>query len=155
MGSSEAIYRANHRVDNIPACSFDADFFKKFSEILSAINQKDAKLESEALSRKEGESDEDFTKRRKRISDLCKMQVLIYGSKGEFFSSETLSVFENPSLPSSHDTIVYENSSHYQFYLKVSPRNSFKVEFDFTRPQVFDLNVNPSMPTQNLKNWDN
>src|SRR5262245_17718080 len=121
MGSSEAMYRANQRVDNIPTCSFDADFFKKFFEILSAINQKAAKLEAEALSRAEGESDEDFTERRKRISDLCKMQVLIYGSKGEFFSSETLSVFENPSFPSSLNTMVFENSSHYQFYIKGSP----------------------------------
>ncbi len=149
MPSTDSTYRSSFRSEYLPTCVLDTAFFKKLYENIDAINQEATKLEITALEKGPDQSDKDFEKLKEYATNLCKLRVLIYGSKGEFLSSESVSVFESSSFPDALNSVIFDNSLDFNFQVKRNPRHSIRIEFDFTKPQVFNLSENPSLPTPN------
>ncbi len=150
MENSEFTYKSNYRQQKLPSCTCDLDYFKKLFEILKISTEEGANIEIAKLKKKDSDSDEGFEKLKIEAKNLYKVAIHIFGSKGEYIFTEASSIFDNPGLPDVIAKITFDNTSKFKAILQQrEPINKFRLEFNFTKPVIFDFNSSPSMATPN------
>ena len=153
MASQSNPFISNERSENVPTSIIDKSYIKTFFELLSEINQKAAEKQVASLTKEGGSSDEEFENFKIKVRDLFVLSLLIYGSKGEFILCENTEILDKPTFPQAIDRIFITNTVRFQNQFKQDPLHVIKVNFDFTKPSVFDWDQKPSHPTQNLSSF--
>ena len=147
-------YKSNQRFSKIPSCTFDIKYFKKLFEIISDINREAAEIEVNVLNKRYeqstyGVSKEDFEKLKKDVLESYKIHIQIFGTKGEFITSYSSSIFEEEHVPDFITSIKFDNSFFYKSVFNRNPQSLINVELDFSKPPLIDFVTSPSYPTLN------
>lgn len=149
MEDKKYIFKSNHIFANLPSCILNITYFKKLYEILNKITKEAAEIEIAKLKKTPNQSDEDFIKMKDYAGSLYKLSIQIFGRKGEYIYSESISIFDETNLPDYITKIIFDNSLRYNFALKKDPLNRIRLEFDFKKAKVFDFVTSPSRATPN------
>jgi len=143
MESKDAVYKSLTRKSGLPSCTLDLVYFQKLYKNLKEINDRAIEIEKATLQRKSDQSEEDFKKLQDNITNLYKLSISIFGSKGEFIGAEYPTIFSEDRMPDSVTRIIFENSFQFRYTLGRDPLNHFKVIFDFSKPTFFDFSTFP------------
>lgn len=149
MKDNDFTYKSSHKFEILQPCTLNLDYFKRLFKILESANEESAKIELDKLKKKDSETNEQFSKVKEDYKKLFKVSIHIYGAKGAFSLTESSSIFDDSSLPVSITKIYFENHSKYKVTLRKNPINTFQINFDFSKPKVFDFNSSPSYATPN------
>ncbi len=149
MESQVVAYKSSQRFAKIPSCTFDVAYLKKLFEILNDINREAAQLEISKLNKTPGQSDSDFEKLKELAISLYKINIEIFGSKGEYIISESPEVFGEAHLPDYVTKVIFDNSVRFKMAVKSDPQFRVRVCLDFSKPPIFDFLSSPSYPTPN------
>lgn len=143
-------YKSSYRFQTMPPCTLMLDDFKKLYEVLKNAATEGSEIEIAKVKKTPGQTDEDFDKFKQYAKTLFKVTIQIYGSKGDYIFTESPSIFSKSSLPDVITKIVFDNTQRFKAVLQQrEPTNKFRIEFDFTRQNIFDLTTMPSEPTRN------
>lgn len=149
MEEKHFTYKSNQIIEFLPPCNIDLNYLIKLHNILVEINNEAAKIETSTLQQQPNQTQEEFEKLKEYCRNLFKISIQIFGSKGKYIFSESSSIFDETKLPDRINRIIFDNSLKYSFLLKKELSNKVKIEFDFQKPKVFDLQSIPSLATPN------
>jgi len=147
-------YKSNQRFSKILSCIFDVNYLKKLYEILNDINKEAAEIEINDMNKRYEQSTEvfpkeDFEKLKKDVLEAYRIHIQIFGTKGEFITSHSSSIFKEEHLPDFITSIKYDNSFFYKSVFNRNPQSLINVELDFSKPPLIDFVTSPSYPTPN------
>jgi len=147
-------YKSKQRFSKLPSCTFDIKYLKKLFEILNDINKEAAEIELNDLNKRYQQSTdevskEDFEKLQKDVSESYRIHIQIFGTKGEFITSDSSSIFEEEYLPDFITSIKFDNSFFYKSVFNRKPQSLINVDLDFSKPPLIDFVTSPSYPTPN------
>lgn len=146
----EYTYKSSYRFQGIQPCTLTLDYFKKFYEILKTATFEGADIEIAKIKKTPGQTDEDFNNFKRYAKTLFKVTIQIYGSKGDYIFTESPTIFSESTLPDTVTKVVFDNTQRFKAVLQQrEPINKYRVEFDFSKQNVFDLSTMPSEPTPN------
>lgn len=143
MPLAKSELRLNHQFSKLPSCTLDIEYFKKLQDMLSigAAEARDFTLSK--LVKNVNQSDEEFAKYKEDYAHLLKMNIIIFGTKGEVIATEDEFNFESRNLPDQVSNITFDSSFNYQGRFQGRPPAWFKLDFDFRKVSVFDFDINP------------
>ena len=152
MTSSNNIFKSDLRIGKLPCCVTDISYFRKLYDILTEISEEAIELEKSRLNPINFKTEEEYENAKNNLKELLQVNVEIRGSKGEYFLSHEKSIFDESSLPNFITHISFDNSNLYRYALNAEPANSFHIEFDFSKPTIFDFSNSLSKETSNNSN---
>ena len=102
--------------------------------------------------KQEKQTDEEYAANKLRIKESTRLKLTITSNDGKELYGNIEDVFESVAFPEQIKS-VYVNSelllkTHYNY----TPRNSFELLLDFSKPDLFDLSFMPSSATPNNSN---
>jgi len=149
MENKVQTYKSDSRKTRLPSCSTDLTYFGILYDVLEDISEEAIKYQTTSLKSEDFNSVEEFENAKTEMKDLLKISVQIRGTNGEFLLSKEKSVFDESGLPNSITDIKFDNFYLFKYVTNSEPLNSFLVEFDFSKPSIFDFTLNPSAETMN------
>jgi len=154
MELREWTYKSSLRSSKVPTCTIDVTYLAKLFDIINNINLEAAqfeisKIDSAYAQNLQNLSRADYEKIKEEISSGYRVHVQIFGSKGEYYSSESLNILNEKNLPDVVTTIKFDNKFFYKNKFNRDPVSVIDVELDFTKPPLFDFVTNPSLSTTN------
>jgi len=149
MTTNETPYKSITINEPLPACSVDYRVLNRLLDILIDVNKEAVNIDFSAFKKLENESDDDFSKRKGSLKALYQVSVTILGSKGEFIFFDSPISLDEAKLPTVINKVIFDTGVKYNFQLKCFPPNRAKLEFDFSKARIFDLQSLPSEPTPN------
>ncbi len=148
-------YRSNSMISGVSSSILDGQFLIRLFHILEEMTKQalDRELAQIDSMRSSGVlasvSEEDYNIYKKDVSENSKVHVEITGSRGEFFASDDVALFNTEVLPDRIVRVSFDNSFFYKVKFNRDPVCNFKVVLDFSKPPILDLFRNPSLPTKN------
>lgn len=154
MDQINQIYKNSFRSGILPSCKLDLDYFRKIARIVQELSNEAAEYEIATLKRESFKSEDLFNNAKKQMLSLYRIQILMRTAKGETIISQDVSIFDEENLPDYISYISMDSSSLYEFTINRRPHNSIKIDFDFSKPQIFDLKTKPSLATINSSQFN-
>lgn len=149
MDAEVKIYKSEIRSKRQPSCSLNLSYFRKVFDIVKELSKEAANFEVSQLKREAFKSDEEFENTKKDLIKLYEVSMTVRGAKGELFVSHDKSIFDEDNLPNTTTFISFDSAALFRLALSREPLNSVKIEFDFSKPSIFDFLSGPSKATQN------
>jgi len=120
--------------------------------LISQIKEQ-CEIEIAALKKPADKSDQEWTDWVASAREKAfKITTTITGRDGSAFIGDTSAVFAATTLPDKISSIFLSNVAAYQGFSGVEPKNRFTLNFDFTKPPLFDVGSALSAPTANMTN---
>ena len=126
------------------------DVKRIFERLLRHVEEQ-ADREIAALQKPEGQSEEDFDKKKAIIkNEAFRITVTIRGKSGEAIFGDSAEIFKSPNIPEEISSIFMTNIVAYEGFANEKPINSFDLQIDFSKPPLLDSKNWVSAPTTNL-----
>lgn len=135
----------------VRGCHLNLPQIKAAYRELSVLTKQEADRIVGALLKLDGESDEDFEKRKQFLKDEAfRVTVSIVGFNDETAFGDRERIFDSKELPLPIKTIYFTNITAFKPHADgAEPRNRFAVWLHFHKPPLFDPNPLVSEPTPN------
>lgn len=141
--------KATHMQKPLKGSSLDLMYFKKIYRAFQELNSEAVTTEINSLVISPTDSAQVVEQYKKDIKANFALTIQIYTLTGEFHYSEDGAVLDETKLPTNIRMIALDNSVKFNNHFKYTPRNAFRLQFDFQKNQVFDLVTMPSEQTAN------
>lgn len=149
MEKSPEVFKSNQRYSKLPSCSFKVQYFEKIFNILKDINKDAISTVKSNLNKNPDQTKQEFDDLKEYISNLYKVEIHIFGSKGEYILADSASIFKEKNLPDHITKVIFDNSTLYKRNTEMEPQYKIRLEFDFSKPDIFDFITSPSIATDN------
>lgn len=150
---STTIFKSNIKQRKIPSCVLSIDDLRKLFEILENKASEAAKIEADNLQLQPPNiTPENIENLKTYIKDIIKLNVHIFGNKGEFIAAQHKHIFDDGNIPEDIQKIIFNNSFLFNSIMKKMPANYFEVLVDFSKIQLLDFSTSPDRPTLNNSN---
>lgn len=128
--------------------SITKDDLRRLCDILQGNLNEAVNLEIQNLNRGQL-SNQEYEKSKDTIRDGYILRLTVRSLNGPELYGTVDEIFNSRNFPD-EITDVYINSQTVLKVLNFTPRNSFEILLDFTRPEIFKFTVQPSEPTHNV-----
>jgi len=145
----QKIYKGQLRATKVPCCAIELSHMQRLFDFISDFNENAVKRQIDAQVQNTNESDDDFEKRKELIKQYLIVTVQVLSSKGDVRFGFDKSIFVESTLPDTVEKVIIDNYSLYQSTFNLMPTNTIKIEFDFSKPKLFDFTTSPSYATAN------
>ncbi len=147
-------YKSNQRFSRVPSCTFEIKHFVKLFGILSDLCREAAGIELSKLNENYQQANTQLTETefetlKKDVKDSYKIHVEIVGTKGEYLTSDSSSIFKEEYLPDVVMGVNFDNSFFYKNAFDRNPSLLIDVKLDFSKPPLIDFITSPSFATTN------
>ena len=143
----------NKLSQKITACSLDKDTLHILCNLLQERSYAAGDIEVSNFDKRE-QTDEEYEKNKKILKDSFELRVTVVGKDGEEFFGPVKEVFESPNFPDQINSIYINSETVLKANHNWSPRNSFDIFLDFTKPEIFNFSLMPSQATPNNSNFN-
>jgi len=132
-----------------PSCIIDLVYLRRLYSSLKELNNDAIRLQNENMIKRPDQSENEFQEIKKEMEHSIKLSLGIYDFKGESIISQDDSILNDTAIPDSIEKVIIDNFSVYQVKYNEYPQNTFRIEFDFSKPDIFNFNIIPSWETMN------
>jgi hypothetical protein len=132
----------------------DIKDLEKLFEILKELNADALKIELDDIEDSNKQlatsiSKKDSEKMKADVTDNFRINIEIFGARGEFISSDSSSVFQERRFPDCVTNIIFNNTSSYHNVFDTDPLCALELELDYSKPRLIDIAISPSSSTPN------
>ena len=135
----------------ITACTFSKDDLKALCEILQESSYAAAEEEITNYTPLD-RPPEQILADRKSLRLGFELKVTVRGTDDKVLFGTIPDVFNSPRFPNKVKTLYINSESDLINLHNWSPRNRFELLLDFTKPELFNLSLSPSISTPNVSN---
>jgi hypothetical protein len=142
----------HHRLKN-KITSFSVGKEELHSLFLILQERSNAAGELEILNyKKMQQTEEEYEKNKETISAGFNLNLTVTSVDGKELFGNVEDVFKSPAFPEQIKSIYVNSEVALKTNYNYSPRNSFRLFLDFTKPDLFNLSFTPSQATPNESN---
>lgn len=138
----------NNLSKKIDSCSFSKDQIYHLCKKLEEWSSSAGDLEVSNFEKLPNQSDESYEEDKRSLRSGFVFKLTLTGTDGKQLYGTIKEIFESPNFPENVIS-VYINSSIILRVLNWTPRNSFTLFLDFSKPSPFDFSILPSQSTPN------
>ncbi len=135
----------------IGACAFSKDDLETLCEMLQESSYAAADEEIRYYTPLD-RSPEQIRADRETLKLGFELQVTVRGIDDKELFGTISAVFNSPSFPEKVKTLYIDSKLYLKNFHNWSPRNSFELLLDFTKSEILDLSLLPSVSTPNASN---
>jgi hypothetical protein len=141
MLSQPFIVQTKNITKKIKSCSLTVTDIKK---MYSALREKANEAAVEDLQEIQKNIDQNNAIQRIKVQ-ANKLWVEIWGSDGDYFAGDDISIFDDMRLPEKITCIKFTSAKVYTASTNRNPKNTFEVQFDFRKARLTDFSrpLNP------------
>ena len=137
--------------EQITACTFSKDDLKTLCEILQESSYAAAEEEITNYTPLDRSPDQIFADR-ESLRLGFELKVTVRGTDDKVLFGTISAAFNSPRFPEKVKTLYIDSELDLRNSYKWSPRNRFELLLDFTKPELFNLSLSPSISTPNASN---
>ena len=151
MGQQNRAILTTELSQQITACTFSKDDLKILCEILQESSYAAAEEEIANYAPLDRPI-EQILADREVLRLGFELQVTVRGVDDKVLFGTIPAVFSSPRFPDKVKTLYIDSESDLKNLHNWSPRNRFELLLDFTKPELFNLSLSPSISTPNASN---
>lgn len=130
------------------SCSLDKQDLRRFLVLLQERVTAAAELEV-ANFQQLNQTNEDFGNNKVLLRAGFGIRPTVTGQNGQELYGTVEDVFDSPNFPEVVKSVYINSEIYLKAVYNYTPRNSFEIFFDFSRPEIFDFTLGPSERTPN------
>lgn len=135
----------------VTSMSLDKEDLKAFCDILQEKANASAEIEV-PLFQQNQQTDEEYKANLETLRKSFKLNFTLNGKNGVQLWGKAEDVFSSVNFPDDVVSLYVDSENTLKHGYNYYPHNSFKVFFDFSKPNVFDFDLMPSHSTPNESN---
>ena len=151
MGQQNRAILTTELSQQITACAFSKDDLRILCEILQESSHAAAEEEIANYTPLDRPM-EQILADREVLRLGFELQVTVRGTDDKVLYGTIPAVFNSPRFPNKVKSLDISSDSDLRNLYNWSPRNRFKLLLDFTKPELFNLSLSPSISTPNASN---
>ena len=148
MGQQNRAILTTELSQQITACTFSKDDLKTLCEILQESSYAAAEEEITNYTPLDRPAEQILTDRESLRSGF-ELKVTVRGIDDKVLFGTISAVFSSPRFPDKVKTLYINSELDLKDLYNWSPRNRFELLLDFTKPELFNLSLSPSISTPN------